>query len=88
MEIEAVAIKVLAGFIIAALVLASSALAGIEWCESPASARLFSCKANRSRETLRVVVPRPIRPADRIEGLGPRLSEVAVLRQHECLAKD
>lgn len=81
--------RILAGCIIAALVLASSALAAVEWCESPVSAQISSCEACETKEALLVVVPRPISsPAKRIEGLGPRLSEVVVLRRRQCLAND
>ena len=81
------AIKVLAGFIVAALVLASSALADIEWCESPTSARLASCEPGQTREGLLVVVPRLApSPAGGIEGLGARAPRVVVLTQQRCLA--
>lgn len=87
MEIEAMTIKTWAGFIVAALAFAGSAVAAVEWCEPPASAWLSLCEPGQTREALLVVVPRLARsPAGGIEGLGARPPQVVVLTQQRCLA--
>ena len=82
-------IKVLAGPITAALVLATSALAAVDWREPPVSPRLSSCEPGQTREPLLLVVPRRARsPAGGIQGHGAGPPQVMVLTLQQCLAKD
>ena len=87
MEIEAMTIKTLTGFIIAALAVASSAVAAVEWCEPPASVRLSSCEPAESGRVLVVVVPRPGGQfAVGAASLSPRPPQVVVITPRKSLA--
>jgi hypothetical protein len=88
MEIEAMTIKTLAGFIVAALAFAGSAVAAVEWCDCPASARLPACELVKAEEARLIVLPPPASQVAFGSGtLALRLPQVVVLTPR-CLATE
>ncbi|HTO59820.1 MAG TPA: hypothetical protein VMM15_01055 [Bradyrhizobium sp.] len=88
MEIEAMTIKIWGCFIVAALAFAGSAVAAVEWCDCPASARLRFCELEKAEEARLIVVPRPAGQVAFGRGtLAPRPPQVVVLTPR-CLATE
>jgi hypothetical protein len=88
MEIVAMTINTRAGFVVAALAFAGSAVAAVEWCDCPASARLPSCELVKAEEARLIVVRRPASQVAFVRGtLAPRPPQVVVLTPR-CLATE